>query len=397
MEDNNDKIENSSYLFQIKMNMLIKKDDKYYLLSIASNKSRDFAIILVQQSSYVYCKKYDIEDFKQINFFKYHNFGMRECIDIMINLFQEKKDKITLDEEENIKIKLTLDIEIGVSGIDLSIGKETIEFTLINDYDDQMIKNTLIWFSVLFLFQEKENFKKLELEQKNEIMKLKQQNEDLRGMIEELKNYKVKEYISEGNILNNNNKIKDKDDEEEEFNKSEIINKLNIDDFNFVLDKINSIFEGKTIRFKKIYSATKNGDSSQKFHELCDNHYNTLILVQTVTNNIFGGFTSKVWNSMELGRKKDSKSFLFSLNQKKIYNPNLDDSTKIKYHLYCSENEGPCFYAFSIENNCLKNGGICDEISKCNYDSFKVEYELNNGIKNFKIRQLEIYEIILEN
>jgi hypothetical protein len=161
MEDNNDKIENSSYLFQIKMNMLIKKDDKYYLLSIASNKSRDFAIILVQQSSYVYCKKYDIEDFKQINFFKYHNFGMRECIDIMINLFQEKKDKITLDEEENIKIKLTLDIEIGVSGIDLSIGKETIEFTLINDYDDQMIKNTLIWFSVLFLFQEKENCKKL--------------------------------------------------------------------------------------------------------------------------------------------------------------------------------------------------------------------------------------------
>ena len=44
---------------------------------------------------------------------------MRECIDIMINLFQEKKDKITLNEEENIKIKLSLDIEIGVSGIDL--------------------------------------------------------------------------------------------------------------------------------------------------------------------------------------------------------------------------------------------------------------------------------------
>jgi len=301
-----------------------------------------------------------------------------------------------LDEDENIKIKLSLDIEIGVSGIDLSIGKETIEFTLINDYNDQIIKNSLIWFSVLFLFQEKENCKKLELEQKNEIMKLVQQNEDLRGMIEELKNYKVKEYICEGNILNNN-KIKDKDDDDEDFSQSEIINKSNIDDFNFVTEKINSIFEGKKMRFKKIYSATKNGDSSQKFHELCDNHYNTLILIQTGTNNIFGGFTSKVWNSMELGRKKDSKSFLFSLNQKKIYNPSLDDSIKIKYHLFCSENDGPCFYAFSIENNCLKNGGFCDEISKCNYDTFKTEYELNNGIKNFKVRQLEIYEILFDN
>ena len=143
-----------------------------------------------------------------------------------------------------------------------------------------------------------------------------------------------------------------------------------------------------------IYSATLNGDSSQKFHELCDNQANTLVIIKTENNNIFGGFASKTWNSMELGRKKDLKSFLFSIVNKKIYNPKHDDVNNKRYHLFCSKKDGPCFYAFSIENLCLENGGICDEIIKCNYDSFENDYEINNGNREFKIKELEMYKII---
>ena len=49
--------------------------------------------------------------------------------------------------------------------------------------------------------------------------------------------------------------------------------------------------------------------------------------------------------------------------------------------------------AFSVDDLCLHNGGFCDEIYKCNYDSFETEYELNNGSKQFKIDELEVYEV----
>ena len=42
------------YGFQIIMNMLINKNQKDYLIIIASNNTRDFAVILIQQSSYIF-------------------------------------------------------------------------------------------------------------------------------------------------------------------------------------------------------------------------------------------------------------------------------------------------------------------------------------------------------
>jgi hypothetical protein len=79
--------ENENEEIQIIMNILIKKNEKNYLVVIASNKPRDYAIILVQQSSFIYCSRYGLEDFKKINFFKnYLNFGLKQCIEILINL-----------------------------------------------------------------------------------------------------------------------------------------------------------------------------------------------------------------------------------------------------------------------------------------------------------------------
>ena len=127
--------------------------------------------------------------------------------------------------------------------------------------------------------------------------------------------------------------------------------------FEFVENRLKLFNKDKTITYHLLYNAKINGDKSQTFHRLCDFHKNTLLIVKTDQNIIFGGFANKTWHSQELGRKKDIKSFIFSLNKQKIYNPKIDS----KYHLYCSEYDGPCFYAFSIENLCLQNGGYCDE------------------------------------
>ena len=369
-----EEVNNNSSSFQIIMNTLLKNNNKNYLCTIASNKTRDFIIILVQQSSYLYAYQLDINFFEKINFFKnILEKGFDKCIDLLISLFTNKKD-ITLEEEECKTLKLSLEIELNIFGTNLKLGKEKIEFILQYDDVEQKIKSELIWLSSLFLLQERE------INQKT-IDELNTQISDLKNLIEELK----KKIINKNNFYTNNNSSIIYDD----LNKSQIINKSNINNFNFVKKKIKNIYKKNNIDFKMLYDAKKNGDKSHIFHELCDNNSNTLVLVNTQTNMIFGGFASKKWNSLELGRKKDDKSFLFSINQQKIYNPKKD-----KYHLYCSENEGPCFYAFSIEDSFLEKGGSCDETNKCNYETFEKDYELNNGDHHFSIKQLEIYKIL---
>ena len=127
------------------------------------------------------------------------------------------------------------------------------------------------------------------------------------------------------------------EDNKYELNKGNIINEFNEINFDFVKKRLESINKEKKLNLIMLYSAKKNGDKCQKFHQFCDNHHNTLIIIKT-DNNIFGGFAGKI-SILGIGRKKDKKSFLFSLNKKKIYN----SSPEKKYHLYYSENDGPCF------------------------------------------------------
>lgn len=369
--------ENDINEYQIMMNMLIKKNEKNYLIIVSSNISRNVAIILVQQTSFIYCSKFNLDDFKKINFFKnYLNFGLTQCIEILINLLKEKKNLISIEEEENHLLKLSLEIEINVVGVNINLPKEEIEIILECDKIDQEIKTKICWLSILYLYNDKEEEKKKLLEQENKINQL---NHEIVELKQDLESNKIGSFLLDNNNLGNDLK------------KSKIITESYINDFEFVKKRIKLLNKDKKLHFHMLYSAKINGDKSQKFHESCDNHKNTLIIIKTNLNMIFGGFAGKTWNSLELGRKRDFKSFIFSLQNQKIYNPKPDS----KYHLYCSDNEGPCFYAFSVENFCLQNGGFCDEIYKCNYDSFENEYELNNGVKQFQIDELEIYEVKL--
>jgi hypothetical protein len=195
-EIENDNIENM-------MIMLIKRNNKDYLIVVGANKSRDFVIFLIQRSSNVYCNKYVLEDFAKINFFKiYLGFGFRQCIEIMIDLLKQKKDLINLEEEENIQIKLSLDIEIGIVGMmNLNLPKERIEFLLKNHSIEQEIKNNLMWNGVLNLLQEKEDDQKKIKEQENKINQLTREQ----NIIKNEEKLKIHPYI--GNNFNNINDL----------------------------------------------------------------------------------------------------------------------------------------------------------------------------------------------
>jgi hypothetical protein len=63
-----------------------------------------------------------------------------------------------------------------------------------------------------------------------------------------------------------------------------------------------------------LYRASRDGFESKVFHEKCDGKANTITLIETDGNYVFGGFTTAKWSSSD-GHIADSKAFVFSLRR----------------------------------------------------------------------------------
>jgi hypothetical protein len=88
-----------------------------------------------------------------------------------------------------------------------------------------------------------------------------------------------------------------------------------------------------------IYRASRDGFEAANFHAKCDNKPNTLVVIKSTNDNIFGGYTEQKWSGY--GFRNGFESFIFSLI-------NLDNRPlKIKwsqnYAIYCEKNHGPTF------------------------------------------------------
>ena len=89
--------------------------------------------------------------------------------------------------------------------------------------------------------------------------------------------------------------------------------------------------------------------------------------------------------------KFDNNAFLFSLDNKKVFN-----IIPGQYAIYCYDNTGPCFSKGSlyVPNNFFTKYGKT-RIAGGPFQ-FKKDYELNNGIEKFLIKELEIFQVKIE-
>ena len=155
--------------------------------------------------------------------------------------------------------------------------------------------------------------------------------------------------------------------------------------------------ESNTIcKIHLLYLATDDGSSSFMFHEKCDGKKNLLIIIHTDANIIFGGFTKKSFDSKKINKKADRNSFIFNLNKLKVYKGIVGriDGNYIEPGILSQKKNGPCFLndAIFIGNNLLGDIGHVGE-KQCGYDT-KTDYEINNGDKFFKAKEIEIYQVI---
>jgi hypothetical protein len=68
-------------------------------------------------------------------------------------------------------------------------------------------------------------------------------------------------------------------------------------------------------KWNLLYRASEHGFSADNFHSKCDNHANTLTVIQSTNGKMSGGFTEQLWNSIN-GYKADKNAFIFSLVNK---------------------------------------------------------------------------------
>ena len=79
-----------------------------------------------------------------------------------------------------------------------------------------------------------------------------------------------------------------------------------------LLDKLGR--NGKTIKLKLLYKATLDTDRAEIFHNKCDKAKSTIVFIETVNGNRFGGFTTQSWKGDGID-KKDENAFVFSLDK----------------------------------------------------------------------------------
>ena len=60
----------------------------------------------------------------------------------------------------------------------------------------------------------------------------------------------------------------------------------------------------RTIIYKLLYRATRDGNSASSFHQKCDNICGTLVVIKTTKGFRFGGYTEQEWNIYYKKKKK---------------------------------------------------------------------------------------------
>jgi hypothetical protein len=140
-------------------------------------------------------------------------------------------------------------------------------------------------------------------------------------------------------------------------------------------------------KFMLLYRASTDGDKAKIFHQKCDKHKMTLVLVETTKGVRFGGFTMKTWDG-NCAKKIDNEAFVFSFDKRKCY-----DIVKDEHAIGAYPKFGPVFFGCQIriyDEFFTKGGTTCNR--GLNYKT-KEDYELNNGEQKYIVKEIEVYNI----
>ncbi|RIB23405.1 hypothetical protein C2G38_857337 [Gigaspora rosea] len=109
------------------------------------------------------------------------------------------------------------------------------------------------------------------------------------------------------------------------------------------IDKI-SEFEEFRYKFNLLFRSSRDGLSSQTFHQKCDNKGATIVIAKISNSNMLvGGYNPLDWNGNGVW-KNTTDSFIFSLSDpNNLQSAKLGRVTNSNYAVHCSNQYGPLF------------------------------------------------------
>ena len=163
------------------------------------------------------------------------------------------------------------------------------------------------------------------------------------------------------------------------------------DEKKIVRDWIIENYTYKGIITQLLYKATRDGDKASDFHSKCDNMGPSLVVIQTTTGYIFGGYTSKSWTNSNFSWPGDNQAFVFSMNLKRKFS--IKTQKEAIGHYF---NKGPVFgygHCIDISSKCLHNSD--------SYHSSSDSYEGINQLKltnqrDFTVADYEVFQITFQ-
>ena len=338
-------------------------NNKEINFEIKSNTGKMFYINLLNQEEYLiitayyisnknkieYESKFDISYIKKVKLFILYD-TINECLEEINSGINTGKSYL-VEEKNYINIFIPLN-NIKFNEINFKVDlKENIN--IVNNKEINELKNVI-------------------KEQNNDIINLKNKVNHLEILVNDLLIFK-KDIVGKITFKIN----------------SKIVDSY----FNIILIKnwINNINNesSKIIKAKLLYKLSKDGDSIDTFHQKCDNNSPTLLLVETTNGRKFGGYTTCVW-SVNKGGKKDGKTFLFSLDEKKLYKKKKEHENE--RDIYCRKDAGPTFGGNDLYfYQTLKKGYSASPYY------FLDKNDLAKNIKDdFDIKEIEIFKICFE-
>jgi len=140
-----------------------------------------------------------------------------------------------------------------------------------------------------------------------------------------------------------------------------------------------------------IYVASYDGDGASDFHDNCDGKGPTVVIVESRTGYVFGGYMDVSWRSSG-GKKKSSSSFLFQLRPN-FAKYDLKDGKENFAVVY--PNYGPVLgdsHDLMIKDRALLNDTF--SYSQGHYYNFN-KFDLHGGQdSNFQVKDYVVFEAV---
>jgi hypothetical protein len=152
-------------------------------------------------------------------------------------------------------------------------------------------------------------------------------------------------------------------------------------------------------RFRLLYRGSRDGFEANTFHSLCDGHSNTVTLILSANDCIFGGYTPIAWRSSG-GVTSDPSlsSFIFTIKTPHNLPSQIFKQTKADKAIYNDSSYGPIFAGYSdlgIADQCQNSSGSWSNLGVGYINDTGIDGKnVLTGSYNFTVKEIEVFELI---